>query len=204
MNKLNIAVGLFGIHYNNNYKHWMGWDCNVDYRKSIENYKENLFINDNNYSFYTSTYNSDIIDELKTQYNFIKIKNIDFIHSGNNSFERNSRFIETLELIKECDREYDFIMITRFDLLFKSKPVLKEISNDKINILHGSKWGNDDSIIDDNWYFFRYDLISEIINILKENIDLHSHYYNKILDVNLLDNKHYYSHENPDYIILRK
>ena len=34
-------------------------------------------------------------------------------------------------------------------------------------------------------------------------MNLHSHHYNKIFDVNLLDNKHYYSHENPDYIISR-
>lgn len=199
----NIAVGLFGIHYKTNYKHWMGWDCNIDYRKSIDNYREKLFISDNNYSFYTSTYDSIMIDNLKDNYNSIKIINNKFINIENNSLSRNNRFIETLELIKEDNKEFDFIMITRFDLLFNIKPLLKEISHSKINILNGAKWGDDDSIVDDNWYFFNYKLLDEIIDILKENLNLHSHYYNKIFDVNLLDNNKYYSHENPYYIISR-
>lgn len=200
---MNIAVGFFGIHFNPTYKHWMGWNCNVDYTKSIKNYKEKLFINDNKYSFYSSTYDSIMLKKLKNEYNFNKVKINDFEYIKNTSVVRNIRFIETLELIKKDNKEYDFVMITRFDLIFNTIPLLKKINYNKINVLHGAKWGDDASIIDDNWYFFNFKLLDKIIDVLKTNINLHSHYYNKIFDINLLDNNHYYSHENPNYIILR-
>ena len=35
-----IAVGLFGMSYKENYKHWMGWVANVDWK--VSNYKDTV------------------------------------------------------------------------------------------------------------------------------------------------------------------
>lgn len=204
-NKLNIAVGLWGIHFNSNYKHWMGWDCSIDFRKSIENYRDKLFIGDHNYSFYTATYKSSALTQLDKQYNFVKISTSDFVQQqGTTSHERNRKFLETLELIRDSRISYDFVLLTRYDLLFKTTPLLKPMSHNKINLLHGAKWGDDASIVDDNWYFFSYSMIDHIISTLQQHPLLHSHHYNRILPVQLLDLDHYWSHENPDYTIIRK
>lgn len=200
---MNIAVGFFGIHYKEDYKHWMGWDIFVDWKKSLVNYSQNLLLKEYSYDFYTSTYFTKKINELNGDYNFEKIQINNFVSDKNSHIHRNTRFIETLNLIQQSDKNYDFVMMTRFDLSFFNKPLETNINYEKMNVLNKTKWGDNHNLIDDNWYFFPYSKLQVIIEKLKNNFTIHSHSWNDLIDVHTVDSNSYFSHENPYYKIVR-
>lgn len=207
---MNVAVGLFGIHYLENLNHWMGWKTNVDYRKTIINNKEKIY-DTLNCTFYSSTYFSPLIGSLINDYKpkLLKLREVNNIESKDirTSFtNRNSVFIDTLRLIVEDKtNDCDFVLLTRYDLEFTSNPLNANVNYNKINFVCMTKWGDNDTLCDDNFYFMSKDIAKSFYRIISRlPVDNSSHEYHKyIKQKNFLLHGKYYSHEIPIYSIKR-
>lgn len=206
---MNVAVGLFGIHYQSNLSHWMNWNLSIDYKQTYENNNEKLYKKIIP-TYYSSTYYSDKLQNLLDDYKFqsIKLQKIDnkietFI--GNNWKKRNKRFKETIQLILDDNIIYDYVILTRYDIMLNSYPLDLNVDWDKINVFCKSKSGNNDSLIDDNFYLLPF---SELKIFYKKILNLDetiwAHEYNKFIDnFNYLIDGSYYSHEIPVYKLHR-
>jgi hypothetical protein len=206
---MKVAAGLFGIHYITGLQHWMYWNLLVDYKKCYENNKEFLY-NDIDVDFYSSTYFSEKTIELLNDYKFtnIKLQNINNKienEIGNNWIKRNKRFKETIKLILDSNIEYDYVILTRYDVWFKQNPLKLNVDYSKINVICKAKCGPVNTIIDDNFYFMPYGKLEQFydkINLIDERIWAHE--YDKYIDdINYLIDGNYYSHEIPVYTLLR-
>jgi hypothetical protein len=205
-----IAVGLFGIHYQQDMQHWMGWVTDVDYRYVLENNKHILF---NNFipSFFSATYFSPMVDTLLKDFNFdaIKLKKITNIKQINLTdvfIIRNTIFLDTMRLIIESGKSYDYVLLTRYDLYFR-EPVLNYLNLENINLMCRAKWGRDEDLVDDNFYFMPFNKFETFYNIISSIPRTEtSHAYHKHLpekDVSYLIDGKFYSHEIPTYFIKR-
>lgn len=189
-NKMKLAVGLFGIHYEDHLKHWMKWDIKVDYKKSVENFKECIFL-DHDVNIYSSTYFSEKVNELIKDYSFrsLRLAEIDNNYEndlGFNMQKRNRRFKETIKLILDDNIIYDYVLLTRYDIFFKQKIWDLDINYNEINVMYEGVWGN--KIIDDNFYFMPYDKLQFFYDKVDSiNEKEGSHYYYKHIDnINLI------------------
>lgn len=208
----NIAVGLFGIHYQENLNHWMGWNSNPDYRKNFLNNQKILY---NNFkpTFFSSTYFSPILEELINDFSFNALKLNRINNDKKNTLEenfqiRNKIFLETLELIKKSSLFFDYVLITRYDLFFKENPMPEnKINKNKINLLCRTKWGDNKNLVDDNFYFMPYEKFNyfyEIINKIDINTTAHNyHTFFSENDINYISDGKFYNHEIPFYYIKR-
>jgi hypothetical protein len=207
MNK--VAVGLFGVHYIDQLNHWMNWKHRVDFRESIQNNKQFLY-KDFDCVFFSSTYFSSEVSALITEFKFkaLKLKHVDNSNQSlKNSFaKRNKIFLETIELILDDAHSYDYVMLTRYDLLFNHH-LFDNIHEEKVNIICRAKWGEDENLLDDNFYFMPHGLLNEFYYSIKTMpITESSHTYNKYFKnfhFILGNEKSYYSHEIPTYTIKR-
>ena len=150
---MKVAFLFFGIS-NIVFQHWLqGRKC-VDYRKSLGNYKEILYKyfeeeKGATIDVYLSTYkhpkNEQLLKELKPKgYRFI-----DYIEHHKTG--RNTQVKNVLECCMESDVEYDYVLMTRFDLLFQM-PFKDEMFNfDTINVVSQLEHAHR---ICDNFYFF--------------------------------------------------
>lgn len=211
INKKNkLAIGLFGIHHLEHLKHWMNWDITVDYKFSVENFKNCLFEN-NIVNVYSSTYFSEKLNELINDYNFrsLKITQIDNKYEkeiGLNMKKRNKRFKETIKLILDDDIKHDYVLLTRYDIFFRKKISELNINYDKINIMWKGEWGKGNPIIDDNFYFLPYEKLQSFydeLNLIDERECSH-HYDKYIKDINcILDDNYSDINSVPTYYLTR-
>lgn len=190
--KLKIAVGLFGIHYIENLNFWMGGDAKTDYKDSLQNkvFYQNYKISnlENDITYFGSTYFSNKLIELIEDYNFKKLK----LSKINNNYlyhqiERNKRFNETIELILSDDTIYDFVILTRFDVLLKEKIYEFNLNLEKVNVLYDGEWEGY-SMIDDNFYILSYDILNNFYKNLKTiNENNSSHYYHHSIGIEIFN-----------------
>jgi hypothetical protein len=157
---MRVALGLFGISYlhrNVNWlRNWLVYD--IDFRKSVSNYNKYIINHLKNEGYavdvYASTYDSNHITDLKSQiaqsYNTVKLAMCNYkINTPTNNLSRNIIFSRLCHSILNSKVQYDFVVLTRFDLIFLQK--LSDVSIDltKINVVHETdKLGE----YDDNFY----------------------------------------------------
>lgn len=204
---MKIAVGLFGMHFSVEYDHWCFGKSTVDYRRVYTNNQEFLWSNTNisSLDFYGSTYDSPVIDQLTQDYKFKSMSIATMETELKSSIYRNQQFRSVLNLIKDVYSDYDWIVITRYDLRFISSPWNTNISSDHVNLLYRAKWGDDSSICDDNFYLIPRAKFQEFFNFIAElPLDIHSHWYNHHYDdFHYMVDGCYYSHESTVYHIDR-
>jgi hypothetical protein len=207
---MKVAVGLFGIHYIEELNHWMNCKLRVDYKDGYENNKKLLY-NTIDVDFYSSTYFSEKLNHLIKDYKFtvLKLQHIENILEddiNNNWKKRNKRFKETIKLILDDNAKYDYVILTRYDIWLKQNLFELNIDYSKVNVICGAKWGDDDTIIDDNFYFLPYFKLQEFYNaidLIDEKICAHK--YNKyISNIHRMIDANFYSHEIPVYTLHRK
>lgn len=206
-----VAVGLFGIYHQENLNHWMGWITQVNYKSTLENNKTFVYNKLNNPTFFSSTYFSSVLVDLIRDFNFNSIKLTQVINKKQDNldeafFIRNTRFLETIELILNSGETFDYVLLTRYDLWYTTSPI-DSLDTNKINIVCETKWGTDESLIDDNFYFLPGSKLKYFYDTLKaSNIRISSHRYNKLFKKwefhYLLEGK-FYSHEIPLYQVKR-
>ena len=204
---MKIAAALFGMHYNQDYDHWCFGKTKLDYRRVIKNNQQVLWSNNEftSVDFYGSTYDSPVIDQLKQDYNFKEVLIHNFDNGPGSVVCRNRRFIEVLNLVKKNYQDYDYTVVTRFDLYFIDNPFAKNVVADRVNVLYRAKWGDDDSICDDCFYYIpRLKFLEFVECIANLSIDTHSHTYNQHYgDFHYMVDGCYYSHQSPIYHINR-
>lgn len=188
------------------YDHWCFNKQTIDYRKVLDNNKQYLWSHCDftHIDYYASTYHSQYLDHLNNNFNFKNLRINEFDNTSN-SMSRNRRFTEVLNLILPNYTDYNFILITRFDLRYIDYPFKKNINTTKVNLLYRAKWGNDDSICDDNFYYIPQSKFFNFYNIITElDLNIHSHQYNQYYkDFHYMVDGCFYSHESPVYHISR-
>ena len=206
---MKILVGLFGIHYKENLNHWMGWTPTVDYKKSIENNKEFIF-NHHDCTFFASTYNSIELENLISDYNIQRIVTTDLVNIPNdlnaNWRSRNNTFKNLVKLILDSEyKEYDYILLTRFDLIFKQHITDFKFDTNSFNISSRSRCGEVSNLCDDNFYIIHSSILLEFYNQIKDlDVNMWAHdWFNYLNPINYLINDSFYSHLNPFYFINR-
>jgi hypothetical protein len=211
-----LAIGLFGIHYMEDLNHWMHWINNVDYSETYDNNKEYLY-NDfeaggNMLEFYSATYKSPKEEDIKRDYQFraLSLQKVDNSVGQLSSYfvRRNRIFKKTIKLILDNKtKDYDFVILTRYDMNFIIPIIDMNIDFNKINLLYKAKWGDNSNLCDDNFYFMPYSKLQyfyDVISSLDETIS--SHLYHLHIDpaeINYMTEGAYYSHESPVYRIHR-
>jgi|694.fasta_scaffold00807_6 hypothetical protein len=206
----NIATGFFGISYKNDYNHWMGWKTNPDWRKT--NYKNSLYKllidNQNNVDHFFSTYHHSLENELLLDLNPKNFKFNDFM-DGSWVYYRHCRFKELLSLFND---NYDYYIITRFDLSFNTEELLNcKIEDKKINVTSKHGYGSDTELSCDYFYMFDNSMLEQfryfINNLPPDNGDFcyyHKlHRYENCPPFSYMIDGSYYSHNCPIWSIVR-
>jgi len=206
---MKLAVGLFGIHYIEKLNHWSDYGMSVDYRKSLQNCKTNMFDSflDSTVDYFSATYKSPLSQVLLNDYKFRKIQFNDIDNTppiNNEKFIRRNRiFKKTVKLMLGYD--YDFALITRYDIRMMVNINTLTFDFDKINLFYKTKWGEDYNLCDDNFYFLPYNRLQKFyddICLIDESIS--SHRWNQYLsDLNYLIDGIYYSHQSKIYHVTR-
>ena len=210
INDSRVAIGLFGISYKLNYTHWMpDWSTTIDYTSCCSSVKS-LF--PKNSFFYLSTYFSDKLSHIVDTYNPVAcyiendISKLEFKNLENNFQKRNCMFNECLDIISPCDK-YDYIILTRFDLLFSLPINTLTIDNAKINFLNRASWGYNTNMVDDNFYIIPANIFPFFRHRIKQSNNSNTaHEYHLLFDqseYNFMQDGNFYSHEQPFYKIQR-
>lgn len=161
---MKLALLLFGISLEIN-KHWQyGTLYSVDYNNSYDNYQKYIFEYFTNKGYDIDVYISTNIlfdkdkDELLNKYKPIKYS---FIETK----DKNKKINDVVDLCINEGKEYDIILITRFDLLFQKDFANSNIQFDKINIVSILE---KPEYICDNFYLFPYKYLKDFQKIIKK------------------------------------
>lgn len=129
----NVAIIFKGISYIKQYIHWSGKKYGVDFRNNYENINHCLFKRFNNKDIYYITYDHEYINDLKELYNPKKIRII-----------KKEQFLQKQYVLKQIKSSlqlleninYDFYIITRFDINLKSNfdDIIEIINSKNISI----------------------------------------------------------------------
>lgn len=212
-NKSKLAFILYGIHYYEQFNHWMGWKVNIDFRKSIDNYKSYIYSFFEKYDIDTfiSTYKSNYVNELLETYQPKNYLLNEFIKTKNHIEQKNDRLLESLDMCLSYEKynniKYKYYIITRFDLFFINTFDKLNIVKNKINLTYKTGCGKNKDLVDDNLYILTEGNLDQFIAICKKipkHIWFHElHKYIEKLDINFMIDGTYYSHESPLYRFVR-
>ena len=218
INNKKIALGLFGISYQKNYKHWMGWETNIDWRKANVNTAFIPFIKKkNNLDVFISTYHSPLEKKLISDFKPKAISFKDFVCNKENEQwvkNRHLMFKQTLDLMEAflSIEKYDYFIITRFDIRFNMDYIADgEIDKKSVNVT--SKWciGDDCGFVDDCFYMFNGKIFKTFKKLIfslpddKQDIAYYHklHQYPLSPNFSFLIQNAYHSHTCPAYHIVR-
>ena len=209
--KKKIAILLYGLSYCENFKHFNKKQFNINYKKSLENYKNVLFnyFNSNYFDIdiFICTNKSKKSDELindfkPKKYLFIEdnFKDMKTYYDENKSniLEKNKLLkiqhperyyytnIKKLSVLKLC-KEYSEENKIKYNNVILTRFDLKfNISFEEANISYGMfnviSMLEKPNLIDDNFYLFPYYNINNLIKILEENLCEWGHSYKKYFD----------------------
>jgi hypothetical protein len=181
-NKKRLALILFGISYQEHLQHHTNAVYNVDFRKSIENYKKFIYkyFQDLNYEigvfFATNVIEKKNIGE-KLMDTYKPIRHKFMINNDNRYFSRNRKIREAVKCCIDSKLTYHHCLITRFDLIFKEPFV--NLNFNKLNVV--SILEHPMSICD-NFYFMPYSLLFKFYNVLNKTIRMNSHHIKMFLE----------------------
>ena len=156
---MKICICFRGIHFSND-------SIQTDFRKSFDHMKKHIidpFLEQgDSVDILCLTYNSDILQELLDSYKPVDTVILDpaFRNDGDNWHRQLLWHIMSVDLIQKQNKEYDFIINTRFDFLFQFKSNDSIFDFNKFNILFQHKSGN----CDDNYFALPFTLISNFKN----------------------------------------
>ena len=187
---MKCAILFFGMSYCEYEKHKNKNKVQINYLLSYDNYKEYIFnfLHNNGYSidvyFCTNTSCYFIQKKLVETYQPVKYS---FIKNENNKeLSRNKKIIEVIELCLNNNINYDIVLITRFDLLFKKSFEESNIKFDKFNLVSILER---DHLICDNFYLFPFSKLNKFYEISKNNFNKSFH---KIKDeIENIENKEF-------------
>jgi hypothetical protein len=187
-----LAICLFGLS-KEKYRHW-GYDdrwktksqypiFDINWKHSLDNYKEYLFdyFKNQGYSIdiYFCTHDNNMSeDDKKELINTYNPIDYSFINIGNicaNISSKNRKINKVIDLCLNSKKEYDHILITRFDLHFKKSFNDHKLDFNLFNIISELQCSK---VICDNFYFFPFKLLPNFKNAL-DKIGNKSYHYLK-------------------------
>ena len=150
-----LALLLFGISYGE-YRHFRGRNMKIDYKISVENYKTFIFEYFENLGYEIDVFfATNEMDDHEKEKLLEIYKPVDYVfmeHNNDKRAGRNEKFRNVIDLcVKHKDNNYDHVLITRFDLLFKKKFQESHIEFNKFNLVSILE---KDKLVCDNFYFF--------------------------------------------------
>ena len=129
---MKVAILVRGISYHPNYYHHSSWHIKIDYRCSFDSYIEHVIkpLKGHHVDVFLVSYNSDLEQTIKndfkpTQYQFVPIDAYDQIKLLNSGID--------MLIHNNVHQEYDFIIITRFDLIYH-QPITNVLDFKKFNL----------------------------------------------------------------------
>ena len=210
--KKKIALLLFGLSYKENYKHHSGKKVLINYEESLKNYEKMIFKYYKNLgyeidTFLATNFNKNInnlLKKYKPKSNYIRHQEI-----NNNIISRNKYFLTTMKLCKEYAEKnkikYEFVIMTRFDLLFKIPFNEVKINYNTMNIVSILEHP---ALICDNFYLFPFSYLDIFLQYVKSRIRTCAHLYKRNLErrfgnINYLMNQYTFIQKIKFYKIIR-
>lgn len=204
-------------------KHWaIKEDLLVNYRYSLDNYKEYLF-EDHDVDVFYHTYNNKYLNPKKMYRDFQPKKSVvtkPVVALKDNSVGARHTSMKTSiynainvfeEYVKQTGKKYDYIVITRFDLKFKKKLSSLNLKRNSFNISHKCQ---KDPLIDDNFIATDWKHLMIYKKLIRKSINnpkqgLHSIYkalVNRMgeKNVHFIIEGNYWVKDSPLYSIVRK
>lgn len=174
---MRLALVFFGFHYQK-YFHWkIKKNILIDYRKSFDNYQTFIFNHFQNLGFeidiFFSTYTSEKLDQLIKDYQPKKYIVLDKIIEKKD-ISRNLHFRNGLKLVVDYQKEhnfnYDNILITRFDILYRIPFKKSKIDLKKFNLIsHLEPY----RLIDDNFYLLPEKNLKKLLHLAHYDKSFH-------------------------------
>lgn len=174
---MKLALLLFGLSKSGENYHGKNKSYVVDYEKSVENYKTHIYkyFEERGYEIdvYMATNPLSLSLENKLCQTY---KPVDYclVENGSNHYNsRNKKVKSVLEICINYEREYDLVLMTRFDLMFQKDFNKSNIHLDKFNLVSILE---QPTYICDNFYLFPYKYIHDFLKIVDLNIDKCHHF----------------------------
>ena len=165
-----LALIFFGISYLNTEKKL------IDYRNSVENYKEIMFRYFKNLGYEIDIYlcTNELNENIKNELiNIYKPKKYSFINNlEDRLLSRNNKIKFAVKSCIDSNIQYNTVLVVRFDLLFKKKFSESNIDLNKFNLVYSHQ-----QYICDNFYLFPYSKLLNFYNLLCKNNNIQSHLY---------------------------
>jgi len=164
---MKVALLLFGLSYSE-FTHWSTRKLKVDWKKSFTNYKDFIyryFVDMNcEVDLYFSTTKSNKKEQSKIIHYYKPIKYNFSDMNDNDTESRKFKLLDVIKLCKSTNVKYDYVLITRFDLLFKKNFATSNINLNKFNVVSTMA---ESSFIDDNFYLFPFEMLTMFYEIVK-------------------------------------
>ena len=179
---MKVALLLRGISYFENYTTSLGLTYTVDFRKNVESLKQNVINRYDDVDIYISTNHNKYDSILREQF-----KPIDIYYFDKQTSTEEDNVIKGIELIQQNNKQYELIVISRFDINF-SKPIDSfNIDCNKVNFIfkEGSKylWEKSNRTGNVIW-ILSFELLKEfkesiencIVRKINNHPNIHDHY----------------------------
>lgn len=192
-----IGILFTGIHYLENYPHFTNKNYTIDFRKYVKNIKIKIykyFEKEYKIDTFLCTNNSIYFSELLKTYSPIGY----CIEDGNHCLKKAKGLKFIQNYIKTSKKNYDFILMTRFDIYIMKEFTCKNIDINKLNIVSVLE---SDELCDDNLYIipieyfnaftdFIYEICINNINKIKPTL-LHfqRYHFESMFKVNYIENE---------------
>ena len=153
----------------------------VDFRKSYDNYQEYIFQYLKNMGYDIDVYictntfldkDEDIKKELIEKYKPVKSIYLENTYKSRVHIAKNKKLLSVIETCLENGTEYDIVVITRFDLMFK---INFEKSNIDLNKFNFVSLLEKDHLVCDNLYILPYTYLDDLMEIVKNKIKKSNH-----------------------------
>jgi hypothetical protein len=191
--KKNMAICFSGLHYIENMEHWSKMKSNIHYKQYENNIKTKIykfFERDYEIDTFFCTNSSIMIDDLCKTYNPIKYS-IENDLGGN--FKKRKVLELLLDFINETNKNYDTILLTRFDIYILEQFTNQNIKLNSLNIVSELEHS---AVCDDNLFIFPTEYLVKIIGLMK-NINLKNacaihllkHEFHKHFEINYICNE---------------
>ena len=180
-----LALLFFGISYMDNYHHWHPSKpiYQIDWKCSLDNYKQFLlsYFQKKGYQidiyFVSNKIHESEKKKLLQVYHPISCEFID--NCSERYYSRNLKFDKVIDLCLTSKKIYDYVCITRFDLIFE-KSLESCVFHDKG--FHVVSQLEKPNLICDNFYYFPFSYLSSFSKLVKQNINKSFHKVKKEME----------------------
>jgi hypothetical protein len=191
----NMAICIAGLHWEENYKNpYREHNIKIDYNKYVKNIKTKIykyFEKDYQIDTFICTQHSNMIDNLIQTYNPTQC----IFENKNHCFKKLKVLKVLQEQINNSSKNYDLVLLTRFDIYLLDDFTTTNINLNKLNIVSILEH---DRVCDDNLFIFPIPYLKPITRILENQLSKYSnpdaiHYlknsFENQLDINYIKNE---------------